>query len=67
MCFAVGDIKGIIEKLDYLADLGVETLWLSPFFQSPQMDFGYDISDYCSGSVSDIIGPRDYEENTMPA
>lgn len=42
----VGDIAGIISKLDYLRDLGVETIWLSPFYASPQKDFGYDISDY---------------------
>ncbi len=41
----IGDLAGVIEKLDYLRDLGVETLWLTPFFQSPQRDFGYDISD----------------------
>lgn len=44
----IGDIKGIIEKLDYLKDLGFETIWISPFIQSPQRDFGYDISDYYS-------------------
>lgn len=42
----IGDLDGIVAKLDYLADLGVETLWLSPFYASPQADFGYDISDY---------------------
>ena len=44
----IGDLKGIIEKLDYLKDLGFETIWISPFMQSPQRDFGYDISDYYS-------------------
>ena len=44
----IGDIKGIIEKLDYLKKLGFETIWISPFIQSPQRDFGYDISDYYS-------------------
>jgi glycosidase len=44
----IGDIPGIIEKLDYLKDLGYETVWVSPFTQSPQRDFGYDISDYLS-------------------
>ena len=44
----IGDIQGVIEKLDYLADLGFETIWVSPFTQSPQRDFGYDISDYLS-------------------
>lgn len=42
----IGDIKGIISKLDYFAELGVDALWLSPVFESPQADFGYDISDY---------------------
>lgn len=42
----IGDIPGIIEKLDYIRDLGYETIWCSPFFRSPQGDFGYDISDY---------------------
>lgn len=42
----VGDIEGVISKLDYLNELGIETIWLSPFFKSPQKDFGYDISDF---------------------
>ena len=42
----IGDLPGILAKLDYLADLGVETLWLTPFFDSPQRDFGYDIRSY---------------------
>lgn len=42
----IGDIKGVIEKLDYIESLGVDALWLSPFFKSPMKDFGYDISDY---------------------
>ncbi len=42
----IGDLQGIIKKLDYIRDLGFETLWLSPFLASPQADFGYDISDY---------------------
>lgn len=44
----IGDLQGIIQKLDYIKDLGFETIWISPFFLSPQMDFGYDISDYYS-------------------
>ena len=55
----VGDLLGIIGRLDYLHELGVETLWLSPFFQSPQADFGYDISDHFAvapeyGSMRDV-------------
>ncbi|MHA1745823.1 MAG: alpha-glucosidase [Promethearchaeota archaeon] len=42
----IGDLPGIIEKLDYLQQLGIETIWFSPFYSSPQADFGYDISDY---------------------
>ncbi|MBS4224999.1 alpha,alpha-phosphotrehalase [Lederbergia citrea] len=41
-----GDIQGIIEKLDYLKELGVDVLWLTPIYESPQHDNGYDISDY---------------------
>lgn len=43
----IGDFKGIVEKLDYLADLGIDAIWLSPHFPSPNWDCGYDISDYC--------------------
>lgn len=42
----IGDIQGIIEKLDYLSDLGIDVIWLSPVFKSPNDDNGYDISDY---------------------
>src|SRR5208337_298894 len=42
----IGDLKGITSKLDYLKDLGVDAIWITPFFPSPQVDFGYDVSDY---------------------
>jgi alpha-glucosidase len=42
----VGDLPGIVEKLDYIASLGVDAIWISPFFKSPMADFGYDIADY---------------------
>jgi alpha-glucosidase len=42
----VGDLPGIIERLDYIASLGVDAIWISPFFKSPMADFGYDIADY---------------------
>ena len=42
----IGDFKGINDKLDYLMDLGVDAVWLSPHFPSPMVDCGYDISDY---------------------
>jgi len=42
----IGDLQGIISKLDYLEELGVETIWFSPFFDSPQQDHGYDVRDF---------------------
>ncbi len=43
----LGDIKGITERLPYIASLGVDAIWLSPFFTSPMADMGYDVSNYC--------------------
>jgi alpha-glucosidase len=43
----IGDLRGIIEKLEYIQDLGVDAIWLSPHYPSPMVDCGYDISDYC--------------------
>jgi alpha-glucosidase len=53
----VGDLPGITAKLDYIASLGVDIVWLSPFFKSPMKDFGYDISDYCD--VDPLFGSLD--------
>jgi len=53
----IGDLQGIIEKLDYLEDLGVETIWFSPFFKSPQKDHGYDVSDF--RKIDPIYGTMD--------
>jgi len=55
----IGDLKGITERLDYLKELGVDAIWLTPVYPSPQVDFGYDISDYRSidpqyGTVEDF-------------
>jgi alpha-glucosidase len=55
----IGDLAGILERLPYLADLGVDALWLSPIFPSPMADFGYDIADYTGiaplfGSLADF-------------
>ncbi|HKU03490.1 MAG TPA: alpha-amylase family glycosyl hydrolase, partial [Arthrobacter sp.] len=50
----IGDLAGITEELPHLADLGVDAVWLSPFFKSPQRDAGYDVSDYCD--VDPIFG-----------
>ena len=50
----VGDLRGITAHLDHVASLGVDGVWLSPFFKSPMKDFGYDVSDYCD--VDPIFG-----------
>ena len=42
----IGDLNGISSRVDYIADLGVDYIWISPFFESPQKDFGYDVSNY---------------------
>src|SRR5215207_5382192 len=42
----VGDLRGIIDRLDYLADLKISAVWLSPFYRSPMADFGYDVADH---------------------
>ena len=57
----IGDLKGITSKLDYLKDLGVDAIWLTPCFPSPQVDFGYDVSDYTDidpmyGTLADFDG-----------
>lgn len=55
----IGDLPGIISHLDYLADLGIDAIWLSPFYPSPNVDFGYDITDHKAvdplfGTMSDF-------------
>ncbi|HEY5894443.1 MAG TPA: alpha-glucosidase [Chthoniobacterales bacterium] len=50
----IGDLAGITQKLDYVASLGVDAVWISPFFKSPMRDFGYDVSDY--RAVDPIFG-----------
>ena len=54
-----GDIPGILEKIEHIASLGVDVVWLSPMFDSPQVDMGYDVSDYEQvyqpyGTVEDV-------------
>src|SRR4051812_31238356 len=55
----VGDLPGITRRLDYLVELGIDAIWISPIFRSPMADFGYDIADYCDidplfGSLADF-------------
>ena len=53
----IGDLNGILEKVEYLRDLGIDYVWISPFFKSPQKDFGYDIEDY--RQVDPIFGSNE--------
>ena len=60
----IGDLNGITRRLEYIASLGVDAIWISPFFTSPMKDFGYDVSDYCDvdpmfGSLGDFDGLMD--------
>lgn len=57
----IGDLRGLIEKLDYVRDLGVDTIWLLPFYPSPLRDDGYDIADY-DGIHQDYGTPADFKE-----
>ena len=57
----IGDLPGVIEKLDYLKDLGIDVIWLSPMYKSPNDDNGYDISDY--KAIMDEFGTmEDFDE-----
>ena len=53
----IGDLNGISSRVDYIADLGVDYIWISPFFESPQKDFGYDVSNY--RKVDKIFGTNE--------
>ena len=53
----VGDLAGIVQRIPYIATLGVDAIWISPFFKSPMKDFGYDVSDYCD--VDPMFGTLD--------
>ena len=50
----IGDLQGILQRLDYLAGLGIKAVWIAPFYPSPMADFGYDIADYCN--IDPIFG-----------
>ncbi|KIC46430.1 alpha-glucosidase [Ruegeria sp. ANG-S4] len=53
----IGDLKGIAQRLPYIASLGVDAIWISPFFKSPMKDFGYDVSDY--RAIDPMFGTMD--------
>lgn len=53
----VGDLRGILEKVDYIASLGCDYVWISPFFRSPQKDYGYDVSDF--RAVDPVFGTNE--------
>ena len=61
----VGDLRGIIARLPYLASLGVDAVWLSPIFPSPMADFGYDISDYTA--IDPLFGGLDDFDSLVSA
>ncbi len=62
----VGDLEGIRGRLDYLAELGVDALWISPFFPSPMKDFGYDVADY--RGIDPLFGtPEDWKRLSAAA
>ena len=61
----IGDLPGILQKLDYVANLGVDAVWISPFFKSPMQDFGYDISDY--RAVDPIFGTLEDFQDILQA
>ncbi|MGC1371464.1 MAG: alpha-glucosidase [Candidatus Sulfotelmatobacter sp.] len=62
----IGDLNGITSKLDYLKDLGVDAIWITPCFPSPQVDFGYDVSDYLN--IDPMYGTlADFDELTGQA
>ncbi|WP_051243694.1 alpha-amylase family glycosyl hydrolase [Thalassobaculum salexigens] len=60
----IGDLGGVLEKIDHIASLGVDAVWLSPFYKSPQKDYGYDIEDFrlvdpSAGTMEDFLRLRD--------
>ncbi|MDI9519330.1 MAG: alpha-glucosidase [Bacillota bacterium] len=59
----IGDINGIISKLDYLKDLGIDAIWLSPIYKSPNDDYGYDVSDYYS--INEEYGTMEDFDNLL--
>src|ERR1700751_5571528 len=57
----IGDLNGIRDRLDYLVELGINAIWISPIYPSPMADFGYDVPDYCG--IDPIFGTmEDFDE-----
>ena len=50
----IGDLRGIIRRLDHVVTLGIDAIWISPIYPSPMADFGYDVTDYCN--VARVFG-----------
>ena len=61
----VGDLKGIIERMPYIASLGVDAIWVSPFFESPMDDFGYDVSNFTA--VDPLFGTIEHFKALLAA
>ena len=61
----IGDLPGALSRLDHLRDLGVDAVWLSPFYPSPQYDAGYDVADYCA--VDPLFGTLDDADHLIHA
>ena len=61
----IGDLPGIKSRLEYISNLGVDAIWISPFYKSPQKDFGYDVSDYFD--VNSEYGSLDDFDNLLAA
>ena len=61
----VGDLAGIVSRLDYIVTLGVDAIWLSPIFPSPMADFGYDVADYCD--IEPVFGNLDAFDQLLAA
>lgn len=61
----IGDLPGIMSRLDHIASLGVDAIWISPFYQSPMHDFGYDVSDFCA--IDPIFGDMADFDNLIAA
>ena len=67
----IGDLNGILTRLDYLVQLGIDAVWISPIYPSPMADFGYDVADYCGidpifGTMEDFDRPACRSSSPRP-